>query len=54
MNLPLKWEELPGGKVEPNETSEECLIREIREELGIEIEIEKSLALMLTHTIILQ
>lgn len=48
MNLPLKWE-LPGGKVEPNETEEECLIREIKEELGIEIEIEKSLSSN-THT----
>jgi 8-oxo-dGTP diphosphatase len=38
MNLPLKWE-LPGGKIEPNETAEECLIREIKEELNIEVEI---------------
>ncbi|MES2428397.1 MAG: (deoxy)nucleoside triphosphate pyrophosphohydrolase [Bacteroidota bacterium] len=38
MSLPLKWE-LPGGKIELNESAEDCLIREIKEELNIEIEI---------------
>ncbi len=43
MPLPLKWE-FPGGKIEDNETAEECLIREIKEELNIEIEITGSLS----------
>jgi A/G-specific adenine glycosylase len=32
------WE-FPGGKVEPNETLAECVVREIQEELGIEIAV---------------
>jgi 8-oxo-dGTP diphosphatase len=38
MSLPLKWE-FPGGKIEENETAENCILREIKEELNIEIKL---------------
>jgi A/G-specific adenine glycosylase len=37
------WE-FPGGKREPNESLEECLVREVREELGIDIEADQLLS----------
>ena len=42
MSLPMKWE-FPGGKIEPGETEVDCLKREIREELSIEIEVQDRL-----------
>lgn len=35
---PFKWE-FPGGKLDPGETLEECILREIQEELGVVIRI---------------
>jgi 8-oxo-dGTP diphosphatase len=42
MHLPLKWE-FPGGKMEEGESEEECIVREIKEELNIEIELVRRL-----------
>ena len=42
MSLPLKWE-FPGGKIEGEETEEECIIREIKEELSIDIKVSTRL-----------
>lgn len=40
--FPLKWE-FPGGKVQPGETLERALVRELREELGVEARIGRLL-----------
>ena len=39
------WE-FPGGKIEQNETVEDCIKREIKEELGIEVVVEECLSII--------
>ena len=39
------WE-IPGGKLEPGETPEACIIREIKEELDTEVKAEKILGVV--------
>jgi mutator protein MutT len=41
------WE-FPGGKREPKESFEDCLVRELREELGMEVQV-RELIESLTH-----
>ena len=48
MKMPLKWE-FPGGKVESAETFEECLLREIKEELGISLQLMEQLPAQIHH-----
>lgn len=46
--LALKWE-FPGGKVEDGESPEQCLVREIKEELNLDISINEYLATSVYH-----
>jgi 8-oxo-dGTP diphosphatase len=42
MSHPLKWE-FPGGKIRQGESLEECLVREIDEEMGVKVIIANPL-----------
>jgi 8-oxo-dGTP diphosphatase len=48
MSIPLKWE-FPGGKLEAGESAEECLRREMVEEMGVTIAVGRPLPLH-THS----
>ena len=48
MSLPLKWE-FPGGKIDPGESAEECLRRELVEEMGVCVCVGKPMPLCTHH-----
>ena len=43
MSLPLKWE-FPGGKIDPGESTHQCLQRELMEEMGVSVRIGRALS----------
>jgi 8-oxo-dGTP diphosphatase len=48
MNQPLRWE-FPGGKIEQGETEPQCLVRELSEELEINVEVLEKLPAFTHH-----
>jgi 8-oxo-dGTP diphosphatase len=46
--LPNKWE-FPGGKIENNETPEQCLKREMKEEFDIDVSVGEHLGSSIYH-----
>ena len=48
MSMPLKWE-FPGGKINSGESAEDCLRRELVEELGVSINVGNALPHHMHH-----
>lgn len=48
MLLPYKWE-FPGGKVEIGEKDEDCIVREVKEELNLDILVKSKLTSVVHH-----
>jgi len=48
MSMPLKWE-FPGGKIDPGESPEACLRREIHEELSLHVSVGINLPVSTYH-----
>ena len=48
MSLPLKWE-FPGGKIDPGESPEACLVRELYEELRVSVQVKRQLPASTHH-----
>ena len=46
--MPNKWE-FPGGKIENNETPEQCLKRELKEEFDIDVSVGEYLGSNIYH-----
>jgi 8-oxo-dGTP diphosphatase len=42
MRMPLKWE-FPGGKIEPGESPEACLHRELMEEMELYVSVKRAM-----------